>query len=373
MAVTSVQWWHPHEDPAVSHPTPIFAIHDQNSAIPHTFDVVPVRVFASCRVGEDVCVFQFVNLGALPAHVRDILSVEVMGAASAIAHATVTRPVVADETDRVENESTTVVHTSLDSFVDAIADCREAGGDLLPCDNPRHLMIGYVHHPVEGESVVHEVALRNIKGTVLSDEVAARIGMTPAEVREHLKTHEGRETLATGHPPEPATTPEQDAELAAAMLAAPLRVAINGDDSVEFPDLDLFQDVTEGMVDVVTERNGNFRPYSPRPAWVPAGWSILTFPDDAKRAGVLNDESPDGATGAFARRGDHLFRAFADGRWDESTWHPPVDADGGRYIPGGYRVHRSGYVGKADIVAALDAVLPYYHATPPAVVRGGAP
>ena len=264
----------------------------------------------------------------------------------------------------------TRTHDDLDSFVNAIADCREAGGDLISCDNPRYLLWGYIHHPDEGDPVVHEIALRDVSGTVVSDEVAARLGLTPDEVRTHLGTYEGRYFLATGHHD---TTPEQDAELEAAMLAAPLRVDVHGDDSVGFPDIDLFRDVTEGMVDVVTERNGNFRHHTPRPAWMPDGWSTLTLPDDAKRAGVLDDQSPDGSTGAFARRGDHLFRAFADGRWDESTWHPPVDADGDRYIPGGYRVHRSGNVGRADIVAALDAVLPYYHATPPAVVRGGAP
>jgi len=365
----------------MSQTTPVFAIHTRESATPHVFDTVPSQLFAVCHVGDESKILRLVNLDALPVHLRDLVRVElVLTEVRPVRQAVEpTRPVVDDGSAFAPTTPPSVVHADLDSFVNAIADCREAGGDLLPCDNPRQLLIGYVHHPVEGDSVVHEIALRNIKGTTVSDEVAARVGLTPDEVREHLKTYEGRETLATGHPPEPATTPEQDAELAEAMLAAPLKVAFRYDHDktkvveVKFPDLDLFRDVTEGLVDVVTERNGNFRPRTPRPAWMPDGWSSMAFPDDAKRAGVLNDQSPDGATGAFARRGDHLFRAFADGRWDESTWHPPVDADGGKYIPGGYRVHRSGNVGNADIVAALDAVLPSYHATPPAVVRGGAP
>jgi hypothetical protein len=156
-------------------------------------------------------------------------------------------------------------------------------------------------------------------------------------------------------------------------MADPVRVDVQSDGGrvnvVDFPDVELFQ--IEDTVGSVPDLK--FDPIRRRPAWMPDGWTILDLAKDWYRAGVLDDTSPVGATGAFARRGDHLFRAFDDGRWDESTWHPPVDADGGRYSPGGYRVHRSGNVGKADVEAALAAVLPTYHETPPAVVRSGAP
>lgn len=259
------------------------------------------------------------------------------------------------------------IHDDLESFVAALAECRAGDGTLLPCDNPRARRIGFVYHPTEGESVVHEIGLRAIRGSTVFVATSARIGLDPHEVRALLATYDGRHTLITGQPPEP--TPEQDDLLEAIMMADPVRVELRYDGDrvtvVDFPDVDLGT-VNSDPVEYT------FRPYRPRPGWMPDGWSVLQFPEDVDRAGVLDDPSPVGATGAFARRGDHLFRAFDDGRWDESTWQPPVDAEG-EYRPGGYRVHRSGHVGRADVEAALAEVLPAYHATPPAVVRGGAP
>lgn len=255
----------------------------------------------------------------------------------------------------------TVSHDDLDSFVNAIADCREAGGDLISCDNPRYRLLAYIHHPDEGDPVIHEITLRNVSGTVVSDGVAARLGMTPDEVRTHLGTYEGRYFLATGHHD---TTPGNDDDLRSAMLADHLQVNLEFDPEtnrvvgVDFPDTDL------GVVGA-TPREYNFRAKSPRPAWLPEGWSSFRLPDDAARVGVSHDPVRD-ASGYFARRGDWLFRAFDTGAWDVSLWYTHDDAG-----PTEYRVDRAGVA--SDGRAAVEAVLPHYRAIPPAVVRGGAP
>lgn len=329
----------------------------------------------------DISVRHLVNIDALSPDLRRLVVAEILVAAPSVSEApsksAPERPTVGAGAIRVEPK--TVLHEDLDSFVNALADCRAGTGTLLTCDDPRSRRIGFVHHPDEGDSVVHEIGIRAIKATTVSEEVAARIGLAPDDVRNLLATYEGRHTLVTGTAPEPDPTPEQDDLLQAVMMAAPLRVDVrsDGDVEVDFPDVDLFRgaELFSAAFPVLQLEPAprTLSGHRARPAWMPDGWAVLKFPEDGDRAAVLDDPSPVGATGAFARRGDHLFRAFHDGRWDESTWQPPVDADGGRYVPGGYRVHRSGYVGKADIEAALAAVLPAYHATAPAVVRGGAP
>lgn len=357
----------------------ILNLHLPNAATPHTFDAEPNSILVAVRVATpdaevDISVQSFFRLSALSADLRRLVVAEILAtvpsAATAPLELTPERPTVGDDVrvDRVEPK--TVLHGDLDSFVAALAECRAGDGTLLPCDDPRSRRIGFVHHPKDGESVVHEIGLRAVKGTTLSDGVATRIGLEPHEVPVLLATYDGRHFLVTGQPVEPDPTPEQDDLLQAVMMAAPLRVDVqsDGDGEVDFPDVDLFRGA-----ELIEPAPRTLSGHRARPAWMPDGWAVLKFPEDGDRAAVLDDPSPVGATGAFARRGDHLFRAFDDGRWDESKWHPPVDADGGRYVPGGYRVHRSGYVGRADIETALDAVLPAYHATAPAVVRGGAP
>jgi hypothetical protein len=271
-------------------------------------------------------------------------------------------------------EPVSVIHVDLDSFVGAIADCRAAGGDLIPCDNPMARRIGYVHHPDAGDSVFHEIGLGSIKGTVLSEEVAASFGMTAAEFRKHLSTPDGRQYIAMGR--EPAPVPDMDEELAAAMLAAPLRADVKYDpdagkvSDVEFPELVLFRDVTPGMVKaVMPDPWGTPRAARPlRPAWLPAGWSTFVLPDDADRLGVEGEAKyPDGV-GYFARRGERMFLAFSDGAWQTLTCHPPMDT-ATRYVPGGYRVDKSGRA--ADVESAVDAVLPHYLETKPILPQGG--
>ena len=362
----------------------IFNLHLPNAATPHTFDAEPNSILVAVRVASpdagtvpevDISVQSFVRLSALSADLRQRVLAEVIATVPSAAESalgpTLERATVGNDVRVTRIEPKTVLHDDLYSFVAALAECRAGDGTLLPCDDPRSRRIGFVYHPTDGESVVHEIGLRAIKGSTVYVETASRIGLDPHEVRNLLATYEGRHTLITGHPPEPDPSPEQDELLEAVMMSAPLRVDVrpDGDGVADFPDVDLFRG--SDLLGSLTPPT--FRDRRTRPAWMPDGWAVLKFPEDGDRAAVLDDPSPVGATGAFARRGDHLFRAFDDGRWDESKWHPPVDADGGRYIPGGYRVHRSGYVGKADIEDALAAVLPAYHATAPAVVRGGAP
>lgn len=358
-----------------------FNLHLPNTATPYTFDAEPNSILVAVRVATpdagtevDIPVHSFVRLSALSPELRGRVLAEIIATVPSAAEAALSapeRPTVGTDAGAVRVEPKTVLHEDLDSFVNALADCRAIGGMLLPCDDPRSRRIGFVHHPDDGESVVHEIGLRAIKGSTVFVGTAARIGLEPPEVRNLLATYDGRHTLITGHPPEPDPTPEQDDLLQAVMMTAPLRVDVQSDGDrvtgVDFPDVDLFLGA-----DTIEPEPPTFRAHRARNAWLPNGWSTLTFPEDADRAGVFNDPSPAGATGAFARRGDHLFRAFDDGRWDVSTWTPPVDADG-EYRPGGYRVHCSGHVERADVEAALAEVLPAYHATPPAVVRGGAP
>lgn len=354
----------------------IFNLHLPNAATPHTFDAEPNSILVAVRVSTpdagtvpevDISVHSFVRLSALSTDLRQRVIAEVLATVPSAAEAASKSAPVGADAGAVRVEPKTVLHEDLDSFVNAVADCRTVTGTLLMCDDPRSRRIGFVHHPDEGESVVHEIGFRAIKGSTVFVGTAARIGLEPHEVRNLLETYEGRHTLVTGTAPEPDPTPEQDDLLEAVLMSAPLRVAVQSDGDVEFPDVDLFRGA-----DLFESEPRTFRAHRARPAWMPDGWAVLRFPEDGDRASVLDDPSPVGATGAFARRGDHLFRAFDDGRWDESTWQPPVDAEG-EYRPGGYWVHRSGYVGKADIEAALAEVLPAYHATPPAVVRGGAP
>ena len=372
----------------------ILNLHVPGNFIPHTFDAMPSSLFVAVRVQTvapveeqrfpipevDITTVRFVNIASLSEELRDAILKEIfMAHAPPEFHPKISEeeipnpsPAVApsvwvgDNVTATRIEPKVVKHEGLDSFIGALADCREAGGDLLPCDDPRSLTIGFVHHPLQdGESVVHEIRIRWTKTTTVSDEVAARVGLTPEEIRESLKTYEGRETLVTGTAPVPDTTPEQDAELEAMLMVDPVRVSIK-DGVVEFPEVDLFQsaDLIESVPDL------EFHPIRPRPAWMPDGWTILELNTDWYRAGVLDEPAPANATGTYARRGDHLFRAFDDGRWDESTWQPPLDTEG-EYQPAGYRIHRSGHAETANIEAALREVLPSYHATPPAVVRGG--
>lgn len=332
-----------------------------------SFSEIPKAIRVNCIVEGRAVTLAFIHLTAAEDHprVRE----------SRVAHRLIVAP-DGSATASPSGKPVSVVHVDLDSFVGAIADCRAAGGDLIPCDDPRARRIGYVHHPDVGDSVVHEIGLASIRGTVLSEEVVARLGMAAEEFRVHLSTPDGRQYIAAGREPDPV--PDVDDELAAAMLAAPLRADVEYDpdtgevSEVEFPELDLFRDVTPGMVKAVmpdpwgTPRAA--RP--PRPAWLPAGWSTFVLPDDADRLGVEGAAKyPDGV-GYFARRGERMFLAFSDGAWQTMTWHPPMDT-ATRYVPGGYRVDESGRA--ADVESAVDAVLPHYRATPPAVVRGGAP
>jgi len=356
----------------------ILNLHAPGNFIPHTFDEMPKSIFVAVRVqtvapveGQkfpipevDITTVRFVNIASLSEELRDAILKEIFTPPAAAAAAT-PREWVGDNVTLTRIEPKVVKHGGLDSFVGALANCREVGGDMLTCDDPRSLAIGFVHHPEEGNSVVHEIRLRSVKATTVSEEIAARIGLTPDEIRESLKTYEGRELLVTGSAPVPDTTPEQDAELEAMLMADPVKVEFK-DGVVDFPDVDLFPsaDLIESVPDL------KFDPIRPRPAWMPDGWTTLDLNTDWYRAGVLDEPAPTNATGAYARRGDHLFRAFDDGRWDESTWQPPLDTDG-EYQPAGYRIHRSGQTETASIETALREVLPSYHATPPAVVRGG--
>jgi len=352
----------------------IFNLHLPNTATPHILDAEPNSILVAVRVatpdaGTVPSVHSFVRLSALSPDLRNRVLAEILATVPSAAETALSapeRPTVGADAGAVRVEPKTVLHEDLDSFVNALADCRAGTGMLLMCDNPRSRRIGFVHHPDEGESVVHEISLRAFKGSTVFVGTAARIGLEPHEVRNLLATYDGRHTLVTGTAPDP--TPEQDDLLKAVLMSAPLRVNVRPDGDVEFPDVTLFRGA-----DLFEPEPRTFRERRTRPAWMPDGWTVLKLPEDGDRAGVLDDPSPVGATGAFARRGDRLFRAFDDGRWDESKWHPPVDVDGGRYRPAGYRVHRQGDVGKADIQAALASVLPAYHATAPAVVRGGAP
>lgn len=341
----------------------IFNLHLPNTATPHNFDKDPKSVFIAMRKQQagEVVIQHFVSLESLSPDLRLQVRAEILTPSNTPSKQSST---FVGEGARVEPK--TVLHEDLDSFVNALADCRADTGMLLMCDDPRSRRIGFIHHPDEGDSVVHEISLRAFKGSTVFVGTAARIGLEPHEVRNLLATYDGRHTLVTGTAPDP--TPEQDDLLKAVLMSAPLRVNVQPDGDVEFPDVTLFRGA-----DLFEPEPRTFRERRTRPAWMPDGWAVLKLPEDGDRAGVLDDPSPVGATGAFARRGDRLFRAFNDGRWDESKWHPPVDVDGGRYRPAGYRVHRQGDVGKADIQAALASVLPAYHATAPAVVRGGAP
>ena len=269
---------------------------------------------------------------------------------------------VGDNLTLTRIEPKVVKHEDLDSFVGALADCREAAGDLLPCDDPRSLTIGFVHHPLqEGESVVHEIRIVWIKATTVSEEVSARVGLTPQEIREKLATPEGREFLVTGKPPEPETTPDQDAELEAVMMADALKIELK-DGEVDFPEVDLFK--IENPVAVVPDLK--FNPIRPRPAWMPAGWASLDLAKDWYRVGVRGEKAPPNATGAYARRGDHLFRAFDDGRWDVSKW--VVNNWNEETVPGGYQIYKSS-TSQSSLLAALEEVFPLYEATPEALVR----
>ena len=381
----------------------VLNLHVPGNFIPHTFDEMPKSIFVAVRVqtvapvtGDkfpipevDISVAHFVNISSLSQELQKAVRREIFPEAwqappeiseeeiPVLKHPDVSPAIrnpspavapsvwVGDNVTQTRIEPKVVKHEDLDSFIGALADCREAGGDLLPCDDPRSLTIGFVHHPLqEGESVVHEIRIRWIKTTTVSEEVSARVGMTPEEIRESLATHEGRVTLVTGKPPSPEMTPEQDAELEAVMMADALKIEIK-DGKVEFPEVDLFQ--IENPVEVVPDLK--FNPIRPRPAWMPDGWATLDLAQDWYRVGVMEEPSPNNATGAYARRGDHLFRVFDDGRWDASKWVPPVfNNRNEETVPGGYRIYRSS-VSQSSLLAALEEVFPLYEATPEALVR----
>ena len=353
----------------------LFYLHLPSTATPHSFEEEPKSVFVAVPVTSPEAgthVRRFVNLELLPYELRERVLGEIArpNPPKAAQKPFIVGDVVGDVVEGIRIESVrviriepeTVLHDDLDSFVAALADCRAVSGDLWPCDDPRSRRVGYVHHPDVGPSVVHEIGLRSIRGSTVSDEVAARIGLEPHEVRALLATYEGRHALVTGSPPEPV--PDQDDLLEAVMMADPVRVDVrlegDGVANVEFPDVDLFRGAD--LLGSLTPPA--FREHRTRPDWMPVGWAVLRFPEDKDRAGAIDDPSPVAATGAFARRGDCLFRAFDDGRWDESVWQAPADKIGS---PAGYRIIRSGNVGKPDVQAALAAVLPAYQATAPAL------
>ncbi len=388
----------------------VLNLHAPGNYVPHTFDETPKSIFVGLRVqtvapveGEkfptpevDITVAHFVNLSSLSPELQQAVRKELFPGKLPVVISEKENPLfvvktnpsrnlspavnlsagVGDKLPQTSTEPKVITHENLDSFISSIADSRAVPGDLLPCDNPRKLRLGYVHHPEEGEPLVHEIPLKNVKASAVSEEVASRLNLTPEEVREYLGTYEGRYFLFTGKKEE-QTTPEQDAELERAMLSSPVKVDFKIDSEtdkleVEFPEVDLFRDVTEPLVKVVTEKNNNFgsRPYAPRPDWVPAGWSYLSLPEDADRLVVLDDASPEGSKGAFARKADLLFRAFEDGRWDISQWVSPLlDNRNQQISPGGYKVFRAGFVGNPDIHAALNNVIPEYEKTPSALVR----
>jgi hypothetical protein len=259
-------------------------------------------------------------------------------------------------------EPKTVLHEDLDSFVNALADCRAGTGMLLMCDDPRSRRIGFVHHPDEGDSVVHEISLRAFKGSTVFVGTATRIGLEPHEIRNLLATYDGRHTLITGTAPELDPTPEQNDLLDAAMMFAPLRADVQSGGEVEFPDFDLFRGA-----DLFEPEPPTFRARRLRPAWMPDGWATLSFPEDFNRVGVLG-EKPDNEQGAFLRRGSSLVRVFEDGRWDVSEWVKGLDVDPRmkEYRPPGYSVLKKGKEESPE--QALAVVTPLVQELPPSVI-----
>lgn len=382
----------------------IFNLHLANDTSPPTFGEKPNLVFLAVRVSAtpegdipvtDISVEHFVNLSALSPELRKKVVEEIQAnnlpeisknkplwktepVGLGFPGVSVSRRFTPEDSPKPEEvfrvDPKTVLHKDLESYLEALADCRAGTGDVLSCDNPKNLRIGFVHHPDEGDSFLHEIPLRAIKSTTPSEQVASRLGVKAEDVRGLLSTVDGRNFLVTGKPPEPESSPEQDALLAEAMMADFLKAEVLYDEdrlvSVEFPDYNL------GMVSNLVRVAGlvnpapHFREFRKRPDWLPEGWSVLRLPEDEDRVGVQEDLSPVGAQGIFARRADRLFRAFEDGRWDASQWVPPIlDNRNQETVPGGYKVYRAGHVGKPDLLAAFEGVLPEYNLTPSALVR----
>ena len=352
-----------------------FNLHLANETSPHTFDTEPKSVFLAVRVYDgDISVKHFVSVSSLSPELQKQVLFEIQADPGPRANKPSMRtlaPLKANGEKDFRGNPKTFLHENLDSFLRTLAECRAGTGEVLSCDNPRSRRIGFVYHPLShGDSFLHEIPLKAAKSTTVSEEIAALLGIKKEDAWNLLASEEGRCFLQTGKSPEPKPSLEQDALLAEAMMAEPLKAepVYDGDClvGVEFPDYNL--GTASNLVRLAELANPapKFRWPPKRPDWLPEGWSVLSLPEDDYRVGVQDDLSPVGAHGIFVRRADRLFRAFEDGRWDASQWAPPIKD---RTVPGGYKIYLAGHVGKPDILAAFEAVLPEYNLTPSALVR----
>ncbi len=256
-------------------------------------------------------------------------------------------------------EPETKLYDSVDAFLKSMLDCRDSGGDVEGCDDPRLRRIGFIHSPPQGDSTVHQIGLSEMRKLSITEETAARFSLTPDEIKGHLSTVEGRHFLATGSMPlldsevpgqdelesgpvEYTVSPTGDAEffdenklpippLRTPMLFESVVCTVLPNGEVEFPDiqLELIAPLRTPFPALKPWRGSRFRHVTSRPNWAPPGWLGFTLPDDRVQFGLVNEkgaavDAPDASTkGAFTHRGSYMSRVFEDGRWDLSRQVTP--------------------------------------------------
>lgn len=276
-----------------------------------------------------------------------------------------TRKIVGEElVASPTQEPNTKLYSEVNAFLNAMMDCRNSGGDVEGCDDPRLRRIGFIHSPPQGENTVHQIGLPEMRRSDIKEETAARFSLTPDEINGHLSTVEGRHFLATGSMPlldsevsgqegeeffnlEPGpvtytVSPTGDAEffdenkqpippLRTPMLFEPVVCKVLPNGEVEFPDiqLNLIAPLRTPFPALKPWRGSRSRHVVSRPNWAPPGWLGFTLPDDRDKFGLVNEkgaavDAPDASTkGAFSYRGSYMSRVFEDGHWDLSRQVTP--------------------------------------------------
>jgi len=218
-------------------------------------------------------------------------------------------------------------------YVREIVQRKAAGHSLVPCDEPRTRMLGFID---EDDEVGFSIALVTIKAQV-SDDMWTSIGdpETPMDLREAFKTPESRNALLGVTEPELPEDVDTD-ELSGIWESAPVSdlncyVGIpthNADTGkVEIPvrGLDPTRVVNvagRAVVGRSPEPRGKIVDHE-HPSW--ALWARFTWPDDANVIGVLGSGGtlwPSMGTslieGFYRRVGKYLLRTFHT--WDDCWW-----------------------------------------------------
>lgn len=170
----------------------ILTLHQSQKVEQHTFNQIPEYLNLKIVCFNEARFEGYVRVNGLSPDLREKVMSEISG--EVLETSTKSPAPLETEQPKVAPE---VAHKTLDSWLAALADCRNSGF-LHPKDSPTYRTLGFEHTPYDRNlpPTIHRLGVSALKRADVTSKVADLFGgKTPKEIQEMLSTPDGRKAL----------------------------------------------------------------------------------------------------------------------------------------------------------------------------------